>query len=230
MADRPGGVARAKIVSRWPVIRLPFLFSSPALWVSVSGIAFFSPPVCRKISCHLIAGASPQDKTAMGHTFHITLETPFGYMRPVSDGNFLIRLDWDQSPFSAADNPDDVSRETMMQLSAYLEGDRQSFDLPIRAEGKSTTGRHWLEVMARIPYGEVITYSDFAMAAGKPKAPRAAGTACASNPIPIIYPCHRVVRADGTLGNYGGGSALDPKHPENLGRKRALIDLERRFA
>ena len=60
--------------------------------------------------------------------------------------------------------------------------------------------------------------------------PRAAGTACSTNPIPIIYPCHRVVRAGGALGNYGGGSNLDPKHPDNLGRKQALIDLERRFA
>ena len=55
---------------------------------------------------------------------------------------------------------------------------------------------------------------------------RAAGTACSSNPSPIIYPCHRVVRQGGALGNYGGGSALSPKHPENLARKQALIDLE----
>ena len=69
-----------------------------------------------------------------------------------------------------------------------------------------------------------------AAAAGKPNAARAAGSTCAGNPIPIIYPCHRVVRSGGALGNYGGGSTLDPKHPENLGRKQALIDLERRFA
>ena len=84
--------------------------------------------------------------------------------------------------------------------------------------------------MATIPYGQVITYGEFARAAGKPRAPRAAGTACSTNPIPIIYPCHRVVRAGGELGNYGGGSQLHPTHPENLGRKQALIDLERRFA
>jgi len=166
----------------------------------------------------------------MGHPFHITLETPFGFMRPVSNGDCLIRLDWDQSPFAEADNPDDVSRETIGQLSAYLEGRRKHFDLPIQAEGKSPAGHHWLQVMARIPYGAVITYTEFAAAAGKPKAPRAAGTACSSNPIPIIYPCHRVVRADMTLGNYGGGSELDPQHPENLGRKQALINLERCFA
>lgn len=165
----------------------------------------------------------------MGHAFHTTLETPLGFMRPVSDGQFLVRLDWDQLPFTEADHPDDVSRETITQLSDYLAGRRKIFDLPIRAEGKSPTARHWLAVMARIPYGDIVTYSEFATAAGKPGAPRAAGTACARNPIPIIYPCHRVVRTDGNLGNYGGGSALDPKHPDNLGRKQALIDLERRF-
>lgn len=166
----------------------------------------------------------------MGQPFHITFETPFGFMRPVSDGRFLIRLDWNQARFAEADNPDDVSRETMAQLEAYLAGRQKIFNLPMRPEGKSPAARHWLEVMSRIPYGVVVTYAQFAASAGKPNAPRAAGTACASNPIPIIYPCHRVVRAGGALGNYGGGSDLDPKHPENLGRKQALIDLERRFA
>lgn len=166
----------------------------------------------------------------MSQIFYITFQTPIGYMRPVSDGKFLIRLDWDQSRFAEPDNPDDVSRETMMQLAAYLDGSRKGFDLPLQPEGKSSAGRSWLDVMAKIAYGTVVTYGEFARAAGKPNAARAAGSACASNPIPIIYPCHRVVRSGGALGNYGGGSGLDPKHPDNLGRKQALIDLERRFA
>ena len=162
--------------------------------------------------------------------FHVTIDTQLGYMRPVSDGANLIRLDWDQSRFSAPDNPDDVSRETSDQLIAYLCGSLKNFRLPVRAEGKSVAGHAWLEAMAWIPYGAVVTYAEFAAAAGKPGAPRAAATACSSNPIPIIYPCHRVVRAGGALGNYGGGSNLDPKHPDNLGRKQALIDLEQQFA
>ncbi|MAI21203.1 MAG: hypothetical protein CMM65_02105 [Rhodospirillaceae bacterium] len=66
--------------------------------------------------------------------------------------------------------------------------------------------------------------------AGKPQAPRAAGSACARNPIPIIYPCHRVVRSGGGLGNYGGGSDHHPTSAANLDRKRYLIELEQRFA
>ena len=166
----------------------------------------------------------------MTQEFCSTISTDLGYMRPISDGHHLIRLDWDQVAFGSEDRPDDVSRETVAQLEAYLAGRLQRFDLPLRAEGKSPAGQAWLYAMARIPYGTVVTYGAFAAAAGKPRAPRAAGSACASNPIPIIYPCHRVVRSGGALRNYSGGSPLDPKHPDNLGRKQALIDLERRFA
>ena len=151
-------------------------------------------------------------------------------MRPVSDGTCLIRLDWNQSRFSAPDNPDDVSRETSDQLIAYLSGSLKNFRLPIRAEGKSAYGHAWLKAMTRVPYGAVVTYAEFAATAGKPGAPRAAGTACSTNPIPIIYPCHRVVRTGGALGNYSGSSDLDPTHLKNLELKQALIDLERRFA
>ena len=84
--------------------------------------------------------------------FHATIDTPLGYMRPVSDGTRLIRLDWDQSRFSAPDNPDDVSRETSDQLFAYLGGTLKDFTLPVRAEGKSAAGHAWLEAMAHIPY------------------------------------------------------------------------------
>ena len=162
--------------------------------------------------------------------FHATLDSQLGYMRAVSDGRHLIQLDWDQIPFTTPDRPDDVSRETCRQLAAYLAGTRREFTLPLRAAGISATGRSWLTAMARIPYGTTVSYTEFATIAGKPKAPRTAGTACSTNPIPVIFPCHRVVRADGSLGNYGGGSNLSARHPDNLGRKQALIDLERQFA
>lgn len=158
--------------------------------------------------------------------YHVSFSTPFGWLRPISNGQALIRLDWDQQPWEAAANPDDVSRETMAQLQSYFAGERQNFDLPLNPEGKSAAGRQWLKVMATIPYGETCSYKEYAIAAGKPGAARAAGSACASNPIPIIYPCHRVLKTDGSLGNYGGGSDLDPRHPDNLGRKAALLALE----
>ena len=165
----------------------------------------------------------------IGHleTLYCTsLKTDFGWIRPISDGHSLIRLDWNQTGWDDSDQPDNVSRETKSQLEAFFAGNRHQFNLPLAPTGKSVAGKKWLEVMAEIPYGTAITYSEYATFAGKPKAARAAGSACASNPIPIIYPCHRVVRADGSLGNYGGGSDRHPTHLSNLTRKSDLLILE----
>ena len=155
-----------------------------------------------------------------------SFETDFGWMRPISDGNSLVKLDWNQTGWPEPDRPDHVSRETKAQLQAFFTGYLQQFKLPIAPAGKSKTAQRWLDAMAKIPYGTVISYADFASAVGKPRAARAAGSICASNPIPIIYPCHRVIRKDGSLGNYGGGNNHYPTHPDNLARKAALIRFE----
>jgi len=160
---------------------------------------------------------------------HIAFQSPLGWIRPVSDGYALVRLDWDPLRWPEPDQPDDVSCETVRQLQAYFVGEQHAFDLPLNPEGKSAAAKHWLTIMATIPYGHTVTYQEFAEAAGYPKAARAAGSICAKNPIPIIYPCHRVLKSDGSLGNYGGGSSLSPTHPENLARKDALLSLEQRF-
>ena len=81
--------------------------------------------------------------------------------------------------------------------------------------------------MASIPYGTTISHAAFDAAAGAPNAARAAGTACATNPIPIIYPCQRVVRKNGALKYYGGGSQLAPSHKDNVARKGFLIAHEK---
>ena len=158
--------------------------------------------------------------------YFTSLKTDFGWLRPVSNGQSLIRLDWNQTGWENTDCPDNVSRETKTQLSAFFAGHLRQFSLPLAPAGKSATGKKWLEVMARIPYGTVMTYGEFAAAAGKPKATRAAGSACANNPIPIIYPCHRIIKADGSFGNYGGGSNHQSTHPNNLARKSDLLKLE----
>jgi methylated-DNA-[protein]-cysteine S-methyltransferase len=67
-----------------------------------------------------------------------------------------------------------------------------------------------------VPFGQVITYGDAAAQAGNPRAFRAAGTALGTNPLPIVVPCHRVIRGGGKLGNYGGGPEM----------KRFLLELE----
>jgi methylated-DNA-[protein]-cysteine S-methyltransferase len=99
--------------------------------------------------------------------------------------------------------------EARRELDQYFEGKRQQFDLPLDWR-LSHPGfyRRVLRATARVPCGEVITYTDAAKRAGSPRAFRAAGTALGSNPIPIVVPCHRVVRSGGDIGNYGGGPEL----------------------
>ena len=158
--------------------------------------------------------------------FSQRMHTSLGWIRAISKGQHLIYLDRHQTGWTDHDQPDDVSRETITQLTAYFHGELHSFDLPLLPAGISQSRRRWLNVMATIPFGTTISYAAFAAAADHPKAARAAGTACATNPIPIIYPCHRVLRIDGQLGNYGGGSHLPPTHQDNLQRKAFLISYE----
>ena len=101
---------------------------------------------------------------------------------------------------------DDVRR----QLDEYFEGRRRGFDLAIDLSLVRTPfSKRLLQATARIPFGETRTYRDMATAAGNPLAVRAAGNALGHNPIPIVVPCHRVLRTGGGLGGYTGG--LDRK-------------------
>ena len=113
----------------------------------------------------------------------------------------------DLSPrvLEAPERLDDVRRE----LDEYFEGKRRDFDLSL--DWSLTRGffRKVLRETARIGYGRVRTYSEVAKRAGSPRAVRATGNALGSNPIPVVVPCHRVVRTGGALGGYGGG--LDVK-------------------
>ncbi len=110
--------------------------------------------------------------------------------------------------------------EPRRELDEYFAGRRRTFELPLDRRLMHGFVRRVLEVTARIPYGSVSTYGLVAAEAGSPRGSRAAGNALGANPIPIVVPCHRVVRTGGALGGYGGG-------PE---RKRILLEAERRHA
>lgn len=102
------------------------------------------------------------------------------------------------------------------ELDEYFTRSRRTFDLPLDwrlAAGFRSTVLHHLP---EIGYGQIASYAAVAALSGSPKAVRAVGTACAKNPLPVVVPCHRVVRSDGTMGGYLGG-------PE---AKRLLLDLE----
>ena len=93
------------------------------------------------------------------------------------------------------------------ELGEYFGGQRQVFDLPLDlslSRGfRQLVQRH----LPQIGYGQTRTYGQVAELVGNPKAVRAVGTACATNPLPVVVPCHRVLRADGTMGGYVGGSS-----------------------
>ena len=91
------------------------------------------------------------------------------------------------------------------ELEHYFEGRLQRFDLPLDWQLSHGFRRKVLRETARLPYGQTATYAQMAARAGSARAFRAAGSALGSNPIPIVVPCHRVLRTGGNLGGYGGG-------------------------
>jgi methylated-DNA-[protein]-cysteine S-methyltransferase len=102
------------------------------------------------------------------------------------------------------------------ELDEYFEGRRRSFDLPLDVTFVAEFNRRVLRELARVPYGEVVTYGELAARAARPKAARAVGMVMNRNPLPIVLPCHRVVGSNGKLTGYAGG----------LDRKETLLRLE----
>jgi methylated-DNA-[protein]-cysteine S-methyltransferase len=107
--------------------------------------------------------------------------------------------------------------EARRELDLYFAGKLTDFELPLDWQLSKDFRRRALRAISRIPYGQTRTYTQIATSAGNERAVRAAGTACGTNPIPVVVPCHRVLRSSGGLGGYGGG----------LPMKEALLRLER---
>lgn len=103
------------------------------------------------------------------------------------------------------------------RIVRHLAGRHAQLDLPLDIQGTAFQRRVW-EALRRIPYGETRSYTDVARQLGRPQARRAVARACATNPVSLVIPCHRVIRGDGKLGGYGGGVA----------RKQSLLEAEKR--
>lgn len=106
--------------------------------------------------------------------------------------------------------------EARRELDLYFDGKLREFELPVDWSLSHGFRQRVLQGIATIPYGETRTYTEMASGAGNPRAVRAAGSACGSNPIPLVVPCHRVLRMGGALGGYAGG----------LEMKASLLELE----
>jgi methylated-DNA-[protein]-cysteine S-methyltransferase len=111
-----------------------------------------------------------------------------------------------------------ISEGIAAEIREYFSGDRHDFDLEIDLSGLTDFERDVLEEACRIPYGTTIHYSELARRIGRPGAARAVGNALRENPLPILVPCHRITRADGTPGGYGG--------PDGTPEKVRLLNLE----
>jgi methylated-DNA-[protein]-cysteine S-methyltransferase len=163
---------------------------------------------------------------------YATVESPLGPLVVAATPKGLVRVSYSEfrgeddvlgelarrvSPrvLEAPAKLDSVRRE----LDEYFEGRRQRFDTPIDWSYVAGFTREVLRATAAIEYGEVSTYARMAEAAGSPRAVRAAGNALGSNPMPVIVPCHRVLRTGGMLGGYTGG----------IERKEFLLRLEGRL-
>jgi len=161
-----------------------------------------------------------------------TLDTPIGtLLLAATDAGLVLvtfggdapdaaleRLATDVSPriLAAPRRLDAAARE----LDEYFAGKRRRFDLPLDFRLARGFRRAVLDRLRAIRFGDTASYAAIAAAAGSPRAVRAVGSACATNPLLVVVPCHRVIRSDGALGEYAGGTE----------RKRTLLELERAAA
>jgi methylated-DNA-[protein]-cysteine S-methyltransferase len=156
------------------------------------------------------------------------VDSPFGELLLAASGRGLVRLAFPEEDadevlerLAAHVSPRIVQApaqldEMRRELDEYFAGRRRRFELALDWALVGPFGRRVLDAAARIPYGGQRTYTEIAAAAGSPRGSRAAGNALGANPIPIVVPCHRVLRRGGALGGYAGG----------LERKRFLLELE----
>ncbi|WP_419165711.1 methylated-DNA--[protein]-cysteine S-methyltransferase [Candidatus Palauibacter sp.] len=156
-------------------------------------------------------------------------DSPFGAMRVAASREGLVALTWQaesddafvaglERRYRAAPvvcDGDELS-DAEAQLIEYFGQRRRAFELPVDLGGLTEFQREVLTATARLGFGETVTYTEIASRIGRPRASRAVGNALGRNPIPVVVPCHRVVRTDRSLGGYTGG----------LRYKEALLDIE----
>lgn len=143
---------------------------------------------------------------------HLSFNTPVGFLAVFEADDALVAIEWGRVPDSTK-SP--LLLRAQAQLEAYFEGGSHVFDLPLHPAGTSFQQRVW-QYLRDIPYGATQTYGDVADALQT--SPRAVGTACGRNPLPIVIPCHRVVGAGDRLVGYSGGHGVETK--------TALLSLE----
>jgi methylated-DNA-[protein]-cysteine S-methyltransferase len=138
------------------------------------------------------------------------MQSPVGRLALEAEGDALSGVRWASPGERArAARLAPVLKAARHQLERYFAGKLRAFDLKLAPRGTDFQMRVW-KLMSDIPYGETATYGGMAKALGS--GPRAVGTACGRNPLPIVVPCHRVLGSGGSDGGYSGGQGLPTKH------------------
>src|SRR5258708_33627466 len=156
--------------------------------------------------------------TTASITATMPLDTPIGRLVLEADGDVLIGVWLPHERRHGRRDADDIPpilKETATQLEEYFAGERTDFDLNMELDGTPFQREVWTE-LARIPYGETISYGELARRVRRPRGPRAVGPANGRDPIPIIVPRHRVLARHG-VGGHGGG-AKNTSAPAPRGR------------
>jgi methylated-DNA-[protein]-cysteine S-methyltransferase len=179
----------------------------------------------RRLHDRLADGAAAQGILDVAYR---TLDTPVGTLLLAATETGLIRVAYQSegheevlAALAARISPRILHAPRRLDVAArelgeYFAGRRRGFDLPLDFSLSRGFRRLVLDHLSDIAYGHTASYAAVAAAAGNPRAVRAAATACATNPLPVVVPCHRVVRSDGSVGGYVGGPAA----------KQALLRLE----
>ena len=178
-----------------------------------------------RLHAHLAARA---DAAGLLDVAYRSVETPVGTLLLAATLTGLVRVAYEREGFEAVleslvgkVSPRLLKSGTRLdpasrQLEEYFDRRRRRFDLPLDLALLTGFRRTVLTYLPGIDYGQTASYGAVAAAVNNPKAVRAVGSACATNPLPVVIPCHRVVRSDGAVGGYLGGTAT----------KRQLLDLE----
>lgn len=156
-------------------------------------------------------------RTTVSEIAVTTMDTPIGPLRVEASPAGLRRVVFGGKGAARTTSAEAQKHldEAVRQLRQYFAGKRDTFDLPLDLEGTEHQKRVW-RVLLGIPFGRTLTYGEVAKRLGIPQSARAVGRACATNPVPVVVPCHRVLGGDGKLHGFGGG----------LWRKRALLEHE----
>ena len=159
----------------------------------------------------------PMQHTNNDALIAVTVDAPIGPLAVALRDGMLCGLRMGVGDVGTARKLDGKHAAIVDALTHYFDGEVTAIDdIPVHATGSPFQQRVW-DALRTIPVGETVSYAQLAATVGTPKASRAVGRANATNPVGIVVPCHRVVRADGTLGGYGGG----------IERKRWLLAHER---